>query len=74
MPYVTVDVDVDLDEFDDNDLLDEIKQRNLSIYNDSVYFDQMTEIITAIWQKRREGEEYQKEIDDLIYYGIGKIV
>lgn len=74
MPYVTVDVDVNLDEFDDNDLLDEIKHRNLSIYNDSVYFDQMTEIITAIWQKRREGGEYQKEIDDLIYYGIGKIV
>jgi hypothetical protein len=72
MTYITV--DVDLDEFDDDELLDEIKQRNLSIYNDSVYFDQMNEIITAIWQKRREGEEYQKEIDDLIYYGIGKIV
>jgi hypothetical protein len=72
MTYITV--DVDLDEFDDDELLDEIKQRNLSIYNDSVYFDQMNEIITTIWQKRREGEEYQKEIDDLIYYGIGKIV
>lgn len=71
MAYITV--DVDLDQFDDDDLLDEVKYRNLSV-SDYATSEQMNEIITAIWQKRREGKDYQKELDDLIYHGIGKIL
>ena len=73
MAYITVDVDVDLDEFDDKQLLDEVKARNLSV-GDYATSEQMSEIITTIWQKRREGKDYQKELDDLIYHGIGKIL
>ena len=71
MAYVTV--DVDLDQIDDDDLLNEVKYRNLSI-GDCATSEQMNEIISAIWQKRREGKDYQKELDDLIYHGIGKIL
>ena len=71
MAYVTV--DVDLDQIDDDDLLNEVKYRNLSI-GDYATPEQMNEIISAIWQKRREGKDYQKELDDLIYHGIGKIL
>jgi hypothetical protein len=71
MAYITV--DVDLDQIDDDDLLDEVKYRNLSV-GDYATSEQMNEIITAIWQKRREGKDYQKELDDLIYHGIGKIL
>ena len=71
MAYITV--DVDLDQIDDDDLLDEVKYRNLSV-SDYATSEQMNEIITAIWQKRREGKDYQKELDDLIYHGIGKIL
>jgi hypothetical protein len=73
MAYVTVDVDVDLDQIEDDDLLNEVKYRNLSI-GDYATSEQMNEIISAIWQKRREGKDYQKELDDLIYHGIGKIL
>jgi hypothetical protein len=71
MAYITV--DVDLDQFDDEDLLDEVKHRNLSV-SDYATSEQMNEIINTIWQKRREGKDYQKELDDLIYRGIGKII
>lgn len=71
MAYITV--DVDLDQIDDEDLLDEVKYRNLSV-SDYATSEQMNEIISAIWQKRREGKDYQKELDDLIYHGIGKIL
>jgi hypothetical protein len=71
MAYITV--DVDLDQIDDDDLLDEVKYRNLSV-GDYATSEQMNEIISAIWQKRREGKDYQKELDDLIYHGIGKIL
>ena len=36
--------------------------------------EKMEHIITAIWLKRRVGVDYQKEIDELIYEAIGKIV
>ena len=71
MAYITV--DVDLDQIDDEDLLDEVKYRNLSV-GDYATSKQLNEIITMIWQKRREGKDYQKELDDLIYHGIGKIL
>ena len=71
MAYITV--DVDLDQFDDDDLLDEVKHRNLPV-SDYATDEQMNGIIRAIWQKRREGKDYQKELDDLIYHGIGKIL
>jgi hypothetical protein len=66
--YVEVGVDVDLEEFSDEEILDEIKQRNLS------YSDNTQELVTSIWLKRRVGGDYQKELDDLIYNIIGKIV
>jgi hypothetical protein len=72
MTYVTV--DVDLSEFDDDDLLEEVKLRNLSLGIGYATGEQMSEIITTIWIKRREGKDYQKEIDDLIYCGIDKIL
>jgi len=32
------------------------------------------ELLTAIWLKRRQGQDYQAELDQLIYNGLGKIV
>lgn len=30
-------------------------------------------LLTTIWEKRRLGQDYQRDLDNLIYYGIGKI-
>lgn len=69
-----VDVDVDLSEIEDDELLDELESRGLDMNTKFVDGDQMRGILEAIWLKRRSGKDYQKELDDMIYYGLGKIV
>lgn len=71
---VEVDVDIDLEEFDDDELLDELERRGLDMNTRYVSGDQMRELLETIWQKRREGKEYQRELDDMIWYGLGKLV
>ena len=72
MPYITVskeiDVDVDIEEFDDNDLLDEIESRGLGMSSESI------KIIEKIWQLRRTNQPYDHLMDDLIGSTIGKLV
>ena len=73
MPEVLVEtyVDVDLDDFDTEDLVEELEKRGMGM---EVSSETGTELITAIYQKRRLGQDYQRELDELIYLGIGKIV
>lgn len=71
---VEVDVDIDLDEFDDDELLDELERRGLDMNTRYVSGDQMWELLEKIWQNRREGKNYQRELDDIIWYGLGKLV
>jgi len=73
MPTVStyVDVDVDLDDFDTDDLIEELEKRGKGL---EVASRTGTELITAIYQKRRNGRDYQQELDELIYIAIGKIV
>lgn len=67
--YVTV--DVDLDEFETDDLIEELKRRGkgseVAAVSDAT-------LVTSIYQKRRTGQDYQSELDELIYMTIGKIV
>jgi hypothetical protein len=69
-----VDVDIELEEFDDDDLLDELERRGLDMNTKFVDGDRMREILEQIWLKRRTNKDYQRELDDLIYFGIGKIL
>jgi len=69
--YTEVEVDVDLDDFDDYDLIEELERRGKGF---EVNSETPTELVTAIYQKRRLGKDYQKELDELIYVTIGKIV
>jgi len=71
MPYVSV--YIDLGEFTDDDLIDELKDRRLNLHEFS-YEEEEKELIERIWLKRRVGEDYQKELDELIYLVMGKIV
>ena len=71
MPYVHVDVDDILSEVDDDDLVAEVRARNL---NTSGVSKSLEEILETIWLKRREGKDYSKDLDDLIYAGTGKII
>ena len=73
MPEVEVwtTVDVDLDDFADEDLIDELEKRGLGA---EVPESTATELITSIYLKRRLGKDYQIELEQLIYQTIGKIV
>jgi hypothetical protein len=61
-----VDVEIDLEEFDNDDLLEELAARDIAIPN--------LDLMEQIWLKRRLGQDYQRELDDLIYQSIGKVV
>ena len=70
--YTEVEVDVDLSDFDTEDLLDELESRG-ALPVDSGY--DAKDLLEAIWLKRRMGRtDYQTELDQLIYAGLGKIV
>ena len=72
MPYVTVQVDADeiLEELTDEELISELKSRGKA-YNDT---DKMQEVFQTLYEKRRLGEDYQSELDELIYGILGKII
>jgi hypothetical protein len=68
--YTEVEVDVDLADFDTDDLVEELESRGAGTtdYGDG------RELLTEIWLKRRQGQDYQTELSQLIYNGIGKII
>jgi len=72
--YTEVEVDVDLDSFDDDDLIEELERRSLDLNTKYISGDEVRELLIQVWQRRREGRDYQRELDQLIWYGIGKIV
>jgi hypothetical protein len=68
--YTSVEVDVDLSEFDTDDLIEELESRGAGAtdYGDG------KEILMAIYEKRRMNKDYQQELDQLIWLGTGRIV
>ena len=68
--YTEVEVDVDLDDFDDQDLIDELERRGRGF---DVAGQSPTELVDRIHQLRRNGGDYQRELDELIYVTIGRI-
>lgn len=73
MPIIEtyVEVEVDLTDFDTDDLIEELESRGKGM---EVSSQTGTELLTSIYQKRRLGQDYQRELDELIYVGIGRIV
>jgi len=70
--YKEVEVDVDLSDFDTEDLLDELESRG-ALPVDNTY--DAKDLLTAIWLKRRMGRtDYQTELDQLIYAGLGHVI
>lgn len=68
--YTEVEVDVDLGDFDTDDLIEELESRGSGTVN----YGDGTEVLRTIYEKRRTGKDYQTELEQLIYLGLGKIV
>jgi hypothetical protein len=61
-----IEVEVDLSEFDTEDLVEELGNRGYHVGGDS--------LLQKIWRNRREGKDYQAELDEYLYQVLGKIV
>jgi hypothetical protein len=68
--YTEVEVDVDLSDFETDDLIEELERRGTG----TIDYGNGTEVLQSIYEKRRLGKDYQQELDRLIWLGLGKIV
>jgi hypothetical protein len=68
--YTEVEVDVDLDDFDTDDLIEELESRGAGTtdYGDG------KETLRVLYEKRRLGQDYQQELDQLIWLGLGRVL
>ena len=70
--YTEVEVEVELTEFDTDDLIEELESRGRLPPEGNI---NVKELVEQIWLKRRLGNHnYQDELDKLIYSVLGKIV
>ena len=70
--YTEVEVDIDLSDFETDDLLDELASRSSLPMEEDFHGK---EILETIYLKRRMGRtDYEKELDELIYASLGKIL
>ena len=73
--YVETEVDVDLSDFDTDDLIEELENRGLDYNTNGVDGDDMRAMKEQIWVKRRNGNpDYQRELDALIWGVLGRVV
>ena len=68
--YTEVEVDVDMSDFDTEDLIEELESRGRDTTNVGVASD----LVRSIYEKRRLGQDYQTELEMLIYLGLGRII
>jgi hypothetical protein len=68
--YTEVEVDVDMSDFDTDDLIEELESRGAG----SGDFGDGKEVLQAIYEKRRLGKDYQSELDQLIWLGLGRVI
>ena len=68
--YKEVEVDVDLSDFETDDLIEELESRGAGATD----YGNGKDILMAIYEKRRLGQDYQTELEQLIYLGLGRIV
>jgi hypothetical protein len=70
--YTEVEVDVELTDFDTDDLIEELESRG-ALPVEGQY--DCKALLETIWLKRRLGStDYEAELDQLIYAGLGKII
>ena len=74
--YKTVytEVDVDLTDFDTDDLIEELEARGIDYNINGVDGDEMQAVLEQVWVKRRQGQDYQQELDQLIWGMLGKLI
>ena len=79
MSYKTISsyvkVDVDLDDFDNDELIEILEGKGYKVNKTSEYnnVDDVILTINKLYHLRRTGQDYDQVLDHLIYTAIGKI-
>lgn len=73
MAYVNVDVDIDLDQFSDDELLKEMKLRGFEVVS-TPQTTSLDEDLEQIYLVRRQGLSYDYLIDAYIYKMLGRVI
>jgi hypothetical protein len=68
--YTEVEVDVDLSDFDTDDLLEELESRG----SPAVDIGDGNALVHSIYEKRRLGKDYQSELEQLIRQVTGRVL
>ena len=68
--YKEVEVDVDLSDFETDDLIEELESRGAGVGE----FGDGAALLRAVYEKRRLGQDYQTELEQLIWLGLGKVI
>ena len=69
--YTEVEVDVDISEFDTDDLLEELAERGALPPERNI---NAKELVEQMYYLRRQGQPYEHLMDNLMYAVIGRIV
>jgi hypothetical protein len=67
--YTEVEVDVDLTDFETDDLIEELESRGSGVMD----YGDGKDLLRVIYEKRRLGQNYQTELEQLIWLGLGKV-
>jgi hypothetical protein len=68
--YITTEVEVELTDFDTDELIEELESRGAGTLDSG----DGREVLNTIYEKRRSGKDYQTELNQLIWLGLGRIV
>lgn len=68
---VWLNVDVDLESLDDDEIIAEVQSRGYTIKEDR--WD-ANELLNTIWEKRRLGKPFDKELDQYLYEMTGRVL
>ena len=75
MPFVTVNVELDLDQISDEDIMEEVTRRDLQLENQELIFDQeQKQLLEKIYHYRRNHQNFDVELDQLIKNVLGRIL
>ena len=70
MPLMSI--DIELEDFEDDDLIDEVKSRGFHVFED--YTTSTDEDLEQIYLLRRRGLPYDHLMDAYIYKVLGKVI
>lgn len=70
MAYVSVEVDVDLDEFSTQELIDELENRDVDYELEGDF----KPLIREMYERQQQGKPIDEQLSKLYWYGIGRIV